>query len=139
MLTLNYSGGKKEKKMPDTIHANYSYSRYWGVFFDSTQKLVGYGYSGDVAHFNKPEMDHLPKMGPLPSGPYRLHYIADDPKLGPHIFQLEPIGSFPLYGRSGFYIHGDSPALNHTGSEGCIVCPPVVRDIFKDGDILAVV
>jgi hypothetical protein len=40
-----------------------------------------------------------------------------------------------MFGRSGFFIHGDNQAMNHTASEGCIILPHAARiAIASSGD-----
>lgn len=95
-------------------------------------------YSGDKDHYNQPQFEQLPKKGPIPAGEYQLHYQAEHPILGKHVFELEPKAGQPMYGRSGFFIHGDNEELNHTASEGCIIAPLEARIHLLDGDILLV-
>jgi hypothetical protein len=101
-------------------------------------KTYGSIYSGDKDHYNQPQFEQLPGKGPIPAGKYKLYYQAEHPTLGKHVFELEPIGGQPMYGRDGFYIHGDNEELNHTASEGCIIVPLEVRLLLLDGDILLV-
>jgi type VI secretion system (T6SS) effector TldE1-like protein len=54
--------------------------------------------------------------GPIPPG----KYVITTPNRHPHLgraAQLTPCGPQPMYGRSGFYIHGRGVH----GSDGCIV------------------
>jgi hypothetical protein len=95
-------------------------------------------YSGDKDHYNQPQFEQLSKKGPIPAGTYKLQYQASHPILGEHVFELEPIGGQPMYGRDGFFIHGDNEELNHTASEGCIIAPKEVRLYLLTGDILLV-
>ena len=54
--------------------------------------------------------------GAIPPGKYIIAVPAQHPHLG-RSAQLTPVGSQPMYGRGGFYIHGRGPH----GSDGCIV------------------
>lgn len=37
-----------------------------------------------------------------------------------------------LFGRDGFFIHGDNTAGNHTASEGCRIFGPAIRQRIAD-------
>src|SRR5215218_6258979 len=54
--------------------------------------------------------------GPLPPGRYVIATPTRHPHLG-RSAQLTPTGAQPMYGRSGFYLHGRGVH----GSDGCIV------------------
>lgn len=109
-----------------------------GEFIAPNRKLVGYCYSGQPPFVNDPTKVAIKDRGPLPPGPYRMESpINTDPDrsewgahahLGPFVIPLtpEPMPEYPnprgwLYGRSGFYIHGDSIAKPGYASDGCIV------------------
>lgn len=69
--------------------------------------FVGIGYSG---------------IGPLPRGSYIIDPFFDDPDgKGPIVAHLTPLPQTSTFGRSGFMIHGDNCAQNHTASHGCII------------------
>jgi hypothetical protein len=74
-------------------------------------------------------MDHVPNVGPLPRGLYR---IVGEPFIHPHCGQyclrLEPDAANQMYGRSGFLIHGDNG--KGTASEGCIVLARPARELI---------
>lgn len=93
--------------------------------------VVGTGYSGAGYGKNDPECEQIPNVGPIPRGGYLIGIPFDDPKLGPHVMKLTPYPANEMYGRSGFYMHGDDMARPGDGSEGCIVMSRDVRDIVS--------
>jgi hypothetical protein len=67
--------------------------------------------------------------GPIPRGAWTIGEFFDDPGgKGPVVAHLTPCEGTETFGRSGFMIHGDNQALNHSASEGCIVAPRFIRD-----------
>lgn len=117
--------------------------RYWwlqkeGRLYDE-KGWVCNGYSGIGLGYNNPAMQSTPDVGPIPSGMYAIGLEADSAKLGPDIHALTPITGTATFGRSGFYIHGDS--IDHPGlaSHGCVIVPRWVREEMQRGDTLTVV
>lgn len=96
---------------------------------------VGTGYSGHGEGLNNPAYCNVRDVGPLPIGNYQIGPAEDNPDVGLYAMFLAPDRSNEMFGRSGFFIHGDNPQLNHTASDGCIVLPnPVRRDINESSD-----
>lgn len=119
---------------PDVI-----FNRVNGTFYlPKAAKTYRSIYSGDKDHYNQPQFEQLLKKGPIPAGTYLMYYQISHPTLGKHVYELEPTGGQPMYGRDGFYIHGDNEELNHTASEGCIIAPLEVRLLLLYEDILLV-
>lgn len=91
--------------------------------------LVGTGYSGMGADKNQPADESIKNLGPLPEGFYTIGSVmAHGPgATGAYVLPLAPDASDVMFGRSGFYMHGDS--ISHPGfaSEGCIVMSYAVR------------
>ena len=81
------------------------------------------GYAGHGAGLNNPELSHVPRVGPLPEGCYRIGRPERHPRLGPMALPLKPFRN-ALFGRSGFYIHGDNRKGDKSASQGCIVVGP---------------
>jgi len=82
------------------------------------------GYAGAKACRNNPEMEHVRNCGPLPRGTYMMedagHYITQA------AIRLRPSPENEMYGRSGFYIHGDNK--DSTASKGCIILERKIRE-----------
>jgi hypothetical protein len=102
--------------------------------------LVGTGYSGNGPALDNPDLDNEQDHGPIPKGTYTIGPFFDDPpsptSKGPVVAHLYPDTSNQMYGRSGFMIHGDNRAMNHTASDGCIILAKVIREqIASSGDV----
>jgi len=134
----------------------YYYDRYWGAFFkrsveagtgpatlDNSVKpadleLIGFGYSGNSSYFNDIHSQNLQDKGPLPAGTYTFSGPFTDPRRGPQCWRLEPAPTNRMFGRSAFMNHGDTSDMSHDASDGCIVSPHWVRNLWTDGDTLEV-
>jgi len=85
-------------------------------------ELIAAGYAGSGAGLNNPNAQNQPFVGPLPQGNYTIGAVmADGGHVGPYVLPLEPWNGNQMFGRAGFFIHGDTPARNQTASNGCIV------------------
>lgn len=118
----------------------YTYNRYWGAFYNPDGSYHGPGYSGHPEYLNNPAFSNKVGQGPIPAGFYTItEIIADDPHTGILSCVLQPDSTNKMYGRSGFRIHGDNPAGNHSASDGCIITPHDVRTDFVVGDEVQVI
>jgi hypothetical protein len=91
------------------------------------------GYSGNTIGLNNPDMQDAVGVGPVPRGEYTIgppHQPIDH--LGPDALPLYPEPTNDMCGRSGFFIHGDNPRMNHTASNGCIILGPAFRKAMVD-------
>jgi len=79
---------------------------------------------------NNPARQEEHCTGPLPRGRYTIGPPHNEPTLGPCSMYLQPEPDNAMFGRSGFFIHGDSAAHPGEASEGCIVAPPLTRSIL---------
>ncbi len=93
-------------------------------------------YAGQGAGLNNPYAQNQPNVGPLPQGNYIVG--APNESRGPETRPLTQVSGND-FGRSGFAIHGDNPALNYTASRGCIVAPRDCRAGIPTGETLSVV
>ena len=113
------------------------YEQTTGRIVAADGTLLAVGYAGHGAGVNNPAMQDVPDVGPLPQGVYSLGAPIDHPKLGPFAIPLIPHAGDELFGRSGFYMHGDE--IGHVGehlaSHGCIVADRDAREsIWASGD-----
>lgn len=92
---------------------------------------VGKGYSGHGEGLNNPKMQMVHGVGPLPRGLWEIGHFFDDKHLGVVVAALKPT-SQDLFGRSGFFIHGDNKSMNHTASDGCIILSRALREAIRD-------
>ena len=111
------------------------YSQYTGGLQHNAQH-VGSGYSGHGTGLNNPSAQNQPNIGPIPQGHYKIgpaHQPLDH--LGPLALPLYPDAANTMFGRFGFFIHGDNPQMDHTASDGCIVLSRPLREaIAASGD-----
>jgi Protein of unknown function (DUF2778) len=85
----------------------------------------GTGYSGTGIGRNSPTMQDTADVGPVPVGQYTIESAIDSDKLGPCVMSLTPAVGDEMYGRSGFFIHGNNAA--NDASHGCIILGPSIR------------
>lgn len=110
----------------------WTYSQSSGVLLDPDGEIADTGYAGgNCGHnpegINNPDMQDVHAVGPLPQGVYSLGEPENSPHLGPFAIPLIPDPANEMFGRSGFFMHGDSVAKPGCASEGCIIMPRSVR------------
>lgn len=91
---------------------------------------VGTGYSGHDKGRNNPDMQHVPRVGPIPAGFWHMEYIGDTKTHGPCVIRLTPRPDTEVWGRDGFLCHGDSKEHPGTASLGCIIQSRDVRELL---------
>jgi len=93
--------------------------------------ILGSGYSGFGPGLNNPAMEAIPDVGPIPKGFWRIVRWDDQhAEKGPCVAVLEPVGH-NAHNRTGFLLHGDNAAMNHTASHGCIVDVMQLRHLLR--------
>lgn len=112
----------------------------------------GYGVPGGIGYaggncgknpegINNALMVSVHNIGPLPPGSYAFGKLwTPHPKVGPYAFELIPDPKNVMFGRSGFFCHGDT-TLPRQASEGCIILPRNIRELMyqsTDKSILVV-
>ena len=112
----------------------WTYHSDTGLIENPTGFMLGGGYSGNGAGLNNPAMESVHNHGPIPRGLWMIGLFSDDPGgKGPCVAHLTPFDGTETFGRSGFMIHGDNSALDHSASEGCIIAPRFIREQIRDG------
>lgn len=107
----------------------WTYSQSTGNLTDPNGNLLGQGYSGNGADLDNPAGQADEGHGPIPQGDWSIGAFFDDPGgKGPIVCHLMPNLGTETFGRSGFMIHGDNAAMNHTASEGCIILAHTLRE-----------
>jgi hypothetical protein len=109
----------------------WTYSQSTGQLTDSDGNIVGTGYAGAQPHVNDPSAQNLPNIGPLPRGSYQIGTSFTHPLAGPMTMRLTALAPTDTFGRDGFMIHGDTPSLDQTASEGCIIMARSVRSLIS--------
>jgi hypothetical protein len=99
-------------------------------------EFIAKGYAGLGACCNKPDKQDVPFQGPLPRGTYTIGLpMQDGGHMGPFVLPLAPWEVNNMFGRSGFFIHGDTPARDQSASNGCIILDRAWRTmIAQSGD-----
>jgi hypothetical protein len=106
-----------------------------GELLNQNDIPVGHGYAGHGEGLNNPAMIGTPDVGPLPIGTYTIGPHQDNPHVGLFAMRLTPDPANEMFGRAGFFIHGDNVEMNHTASDGCIILPRAVRqDVANSAD-----
>jgi hypothetical protein len=85
-------------------------------------EMIATGYAGIGPDLNNRNSQGIAFKGPLPQGTYNIGPpVADGGHMGPYVLPLTPWPVNNMFGRSGFFIHGDTAARNNSASNGCIV------------------
>lgn len=91
----------------------------------------GFGHDGK----NNPAAEQIRDIGPIPKGEWTIGAAATHDKLGPVVMALTPKEGTDPFGRSDFFIHGDSEEHPGEASRGCIVASFEARNaIARSGD-----
>lgn len=107
---------------------SWTYRQASGVMSKPDGSIAGTGYSGmPPTGKNIPTAQNLHMIGPIPCGGYSIGPIHNHPTLGLNVMALTPDATNEMFGRSGFFCHGDSSVHPGRASEGCIVMPGDVR------------
>lgn len=90
-------------------------------------RLLSVCYSGFGLGLNNPALEASADIGPIPAGTWTISdwFILPYEDKGPLVAHLTPSSGFTT--RSGFLIHGDNKAQDHTASHGCIIASYSVR------------
>ena len=114
----------------------WTYKQSTGALTDEHGQFAFQGYSGHLAGLNNPAMEQDPDVGPLPQGQYAIGARRLMPRLGPVAMPLTPDPTTQLFGRGGFWIHGDFAGdADELASHGCIVLDRPHREIIaSSGD-----
>lgn len=110
------------------------YQQATGQLFLNTI-YIGTGYCGHGSGLNNPAAQNQQNVGPIPTGNYTIsppHMPPDH--LGPLALPLYPDPTNQMYGRFGFFMHGDNQYANHSASDGCIIMGPAIRRQVSSSD-----
>jgi len=127
--------------------ALFRYEQSTGGFYDCRWPkpiFMAAGYSGKGGCINQPDCQSVVGIGPIPQGRYRIGAARTHHRLGPVCLPLTPDAGNDMFGRSGFYIHGDNRRGDRSASSGCIILGRVVRDLIaraagtREGAVLEV-
>lgn len=110
----------------------WTYQQSTGKITYADGTFLATGYAGNGSALNNPDMQDVQMHGPLPQGRYAIGKPYDNPHTGKFTMNLEPSPENKMFGRSLFRIHGDTAAMNHTASDGCIILGPAYRHAIAD-------
>jgi hypothetical protein len=105
---------------------SFQYQQSTGILTHNGVELAS-DYSGNGPGVNNDADQSVPNVGPIPQGVYTISPPHADAKVGPIAMCLTPAPTNEMFGRGDFLIHGDTAAMNHTASHGCIIMPKVTR------------
>jgi len=111
----------------------WTYEQSTGKLYSPDGLHVATGYAGgnggaNPAGVNNHAMQDERNIGPLPVGAYVMDGVVSESHLGPMVIPLVYERSNQMFGRNGFYIHGDRSSPARSASEGCIILPRAVRE-----------
>lgn len=118
----------------------WTYEQATGRLLDPQGERVATGYAGgncgkNPEGKNNPDLQAMSCIGPLPVGRYTVGEPIDHAHLGPYALPLTPDEANEMFGRSAFYVHGDSRSTPGAASQGCIILPRAVRvQVWVSGD-----
>ena len=93
-----------------------------GRLLDPGGYVIGPAWSGHGAAANDQSQERVQNVGPIPRGLYDVGPMIDGGHLGPNVMALTPVNPAQCFGRSGFYMHGDTVGdIDHVASDGCII------------------
>ena len=105
----------------------WTYQQATGRLFLNTV-FVGVGYAGNGIGLNNPAAQDDGFVGPLPAGEYTIGPPHSPPDhMGPFALPLYPSPTNEMFGRNGFFMHGDNEKMNHTASDGCMIMGLAIR------------
>lgn len=110
----------------------WKYVQRTGNLYRPDGTLAATGYSGADVGKNRPEMQRVTGIGPIPVGVYEIGDAYDHPHLGPCVMNLDYVDGPGAFGRSLFRMHGDN--RDHTASHGCVIMGPATRQEVSDSD-----
>jgi hypothetical protein len=114
---------------------SWTYSQKTGQLCDPDGNVIETGYAGAQPYVNQPSAEWREDLGPLPTGTYTIEAAFDHANLGPCSMPLTPSPANTMYGRSAFYIHGDTAEMNQTASTGCVIMSRATRDMIDASPI----
>jgi hypothetical protein len=117
----------------------WTYEQATGKLRNPDGGTIAVGYAGgncgaNPEGKNNPAMEAVKCVGPLPKGKYLFGNPHDDAHLGPFAIPLIPDPANEMFGRAGFYMHGDKVSAPGNASEGCIIMPRHIRELCAGSD-----
>ncbi|MFA6213532.1 MAG: tlde1 domain-containing protein [Candidatus Obscuribacterales bacterium] len=113
----------------------WTFKQSTGELIRPDDTIAHQGYAGgnvgqNPEGINNPAMQDKKSIGPIPQGYYTRGEVVLKSHLGPFAIPLIPDSDNQMFGRSGFYMHGDKADPPRSASEGCIIMPRAVREEY---------
>jgi|SRR5579885_848146 hypothetical protein len=114
----------------------WKYVQRTGNFYDPDGKKIAKGYAGGdhglrLDGVNNPDLQSKQSIGPLPVGLYTHGTAVEGSHLGAFAIPLIPDSNNEMFGRSGFFMHGDRlDGKPLSASDGCIIVPKPAREAY---------
>ena len=106
--------------MPDWLYHQSTGDIY---YLNGVIAPVETAYSGYGSCKNNPDMQGIKSLGPIPIGDYQVGDVTTIHNGSiKNAIPLVPFASNHMFGRDGFFMHGDGTVEPGKASEGCIVC-----------------
>lgn len=111
----------------------FKYEQNAGRLYGPDGLLLAIGYAGGDGGqrpdgVNNHALQDVHNVGPLPCGTYTFGIPVEGSKLGPFAIPLIPDANNEMFGRSGFYCHGDKvDGAVQSASDGCIIMARLIR------------
>jgi len=104
-------------------------------------EFIATGYSGNGDGLNNPQAQGQGFVGPIPRGTYTIGAaMQDGGHMGPFVLPLTAWPVNRMFGRDGFFVHGDNATRDQSASQGCIVLHRQWRQmIAQSGDTILMV
>ena len=116
----------------------WTFEQSTGKLYDPDGTYIGTGYSGGDCGRNPESVNNPDMQGThgctIPQGNYARGQVIEGSHLGAFAIQLIPNPYNQMYGRSGFFMHGDNSEGNQSASEGCLIFPRSIRQEFHDSE-----
>jgi Tlde1 domain len=111
------------------------YRQITGELIRPDDTVAATGYAGgnggqNPEGINNHDMQNIKNIGPIPVGYYTRGEVVLKSHLGPFAIPLIPDSDNEMWGRSGFYMHGDRADPPRSASDGCIIMPRAIREEF---------
>jgi len=115
------------------------YQQSTGKIWNCQGEFVARGYAGGAGGrrpeaVNNADMQKEKGVGPLPRGQYMIGDPVEHSHLGPFALPLTPSPKNDMFGRDGFFMHGDNFHGNNSASDGCIIMPRNIREMAYNSD-----
>lgn len=117
----------------------WTYKQSTGELLNPDSSRVATGYAGgncgkNPEGVNNCSMETVHNIGPLPCGKYTFGTPVAHSQLGVFAIPLIPDPMNVMYGRGGFFCHGDTESMTQSASEGCIIMPRNIRNMMAESD-----